>query len=121
MLSRCVRGIPADLSWRRSRRRGRTLPSARASAFAGWLLAFVAYPIVVGAHGYSATALVGFDFYGGDWAPGDVAGYARVSGVLLALLLAGGALIRMRPRLAVALLVVGTVGACVAFWWATRI
>ena len=97
-------------------------PSPRVTLrFAGCSLALLAYPLLVGAHGYSATALVGFDFYGGDWESGDVIGYARVSAVLLALLLAGGALLRPRPRLAVAFLVAATLGTCAAFWWATPI
>jgi hypothetical protein len=122
LLSRCVRGMPADLLWRRSRRRRRALSSARATfRVAGWSLAVVAYVFLIGAHGYSATALVGFDFYGGDWQAGDVDRYARVSATLLALLLAGGVLIRLRPRLAVALLVAATLGTCAAFWWATPI
>lgn len=122
VLSRWARGIPADLSWRRSRRRGRRLPSARAAVrVAAWSLAALAYLFLVGVHGYNATALVGFDFYGGDWAPGDVVEYARISAMLLALLLAGGVLLRPWPRLAVALLGAATLGACVAFWWASPI
>lgn len=122
VLSRCVRGIPADLSWRRALRRDRPLPSPRATLrFAGWSLALLAYLLLVGAHGYFATALVGFDFYGRDWEPGDVIGYARVSAVLLALLLAGGVLLGPRPRLAVGFVVAATLGTCVAFWWATPI
>lgn len=122
VLSRWARGIPADLSWRRSRRGGRRLPSGRAALrVAAWSLAALAYLFLVGVHGYNATALVGFDFYGGDWAPGDVVEYARWSALLLAFLLAGGALLRPRPRLAVALLAAATLGACVAFWWASPI
>ncbi|HEX6724012.1 MAG TPA: hypothetical protein VF073_02105 [Gaiella sp.] len=122
VLSRCVRGIPADISWRRSRHRGRRLPSLRTAVrVAGWSLAFLAYLFLVGAHGYSATAVVGFDFYGADWEPGDVIWYARVSAMLLALLLAGGILIRRWPRIAVAMLVAATLGTCGAFWWATPI
>ncbi len=122
VLSRCVRGIPADLSWRRSRRRGRRLPSTRAALrFAGWSLSLLAYLFLVGVHAFSATALVGFDFYGGDWEPGDVVRYASISAAILALLLAGGILLRPRPTAAVALLGTATLVTCVAFWWAAPI
>ena len=72
-------------------------------------------------HGYSSTALLGLELYGGDWEPGDVALYARVSAGLLLLLLAGAALLRRVPRLAVALLAAGTIGTCVAFGWAVPV
>lgn len=122
VLSRCVRGIPADLSWRQSRRRGRRLPSAwTAARVGGWSLALLAYLFLVGVHGYNATALVGLDLYGGDWEPGDVVEYARISAAVLVLLLAGGILLRRRPAVAAALLGTATLGTCVAFWWASPI
>jgi hypothetical protein len=122
VLSRCLRGMPADLAWRRSRRRGRRLPSGRSTLrFAGWTLALLAYLFLAGVHGYSATPLIGLDLYGGDWAPGDVDLYARISAALLLLLLAGAALLRRTPRLAVAVLAAATIGTCVAFWWAAAV
>ena len=122
MLSRCVRGVPADLSWRRSRHRGRRLPSPRATLrFAGWSFGLLSYLFLCGVHGYSATPLVGLDLYGGDWEPGDVALYARVSMLLLVLLVVGCMLIRSTPRLAVAVLASATIGTCAAFWWAAPV
>ena len=114
--------MPADLAWRRSRRAGRRLPTRRATLrFAGWSLALLAYLFLCGVHAYSATALVGLDFYGGDWDPAELALYARVSLALLVLLVAGGFLLRRTPRLAVALLASATIGTCAAFWWAAPV
>jgi hypothetical protein len=122
VLSRCVRGIAADLSWRRSLRRGRRLPSAGAVVRgAGWSLSLLAYLFLVGVHGYNATALVGLDFYGGDWEPGDVVEYASISAAILVPLLAGGILLRRHPRAAAALLGIAALATCVAFWWAAPI
>jgi hypothetical protein len=122
VLSRCLRGVPADLAWRRSRRGRRPLPSRGAVArFAGWSVGALGYLFLVGVPGYSATALVGLDLYGGDWEAGDVAAYARVGAVLLALLLAGAALLRPFPRIAVALLAAATLAPCVVYWWAAPV
>jgi hypothetical protein len=122
VLWRWARGIPADLSWRRARRGGRRLPSRRGTLrVTGWSAAIASYLFLTGVHGYSATALVGLDLYGSDWEPGDVARYARISGVLLAALLAGGVLLRRLPWLAVALLAASVLGTCAAFWWASPI
>lgn len=122
ILSRWVRGIPADLSWRRARRTGRRLPSARAMLrVAGWSVALVSYVFLTSVHCYFATALVGLDLYGSDWEAGDVTRYARSSGIFLALLLVGAALLQRLPPLAVALLAVAVLGTCVTFWWASPI
>lgn len=122
VLSRCVRGIPADVAWRRSRRQGRRLPSARAAArVVGWSLAVLAYAFLVGMHGYIATGLVGLDLYGGDWEPGDVVRYAAISAAILPLFLAGGILLRPRPAVAAVLLGTAALVTCVAFWWAAPI
>jgi hypothetical protein len=121
VLSRCARGAPADVSWRAAQRG--TRPSARGAVRAAALaLGLLGYLLLVGVHGYSAAALVGLDLYGGgDWPDGDLARYAGLSGVLLAVLLAGGVLLRRRPRLAIALLLLGTVGGCIAFRWAVAL
>jgi hypothetical protein len=121
VLSRCARGAPADLSWRAAQRI--TRPTARAAARAtGLALGLLAYLLLVGVHGYSAAALVGLDLYGGgEWPDGQLVRYAGISGVLLVLLLAGGVLLRRRPRLALALLLLGALGGCIAFRWAAAV
>jgi hypothetical protein len=121
VLSRCARGAPADLSWRAAQRI--TRPTARGAARAtGLALGLLAYLLLVGVHGYSAAALVGLDLYGGgEWPDGQLVRYAGISGVLLVLLLAGGVLLRRRPRLALALLLLGALGGCIAFRWAAAV
>jgi hypothetical protein len=121
VLSRCARGAPADLSWRAAQRS--TRPSTRGAArAAGLALGLLAYLLLVGVHGYSAAALVGLDLYGGgDWPDGELVRYAGISGALLALLLAGGVLLPRRPRVAIVLLLLGTLGGCIAFRWAVAV
>src|SRR5262245_41464605 len=69
--SRAIRGITSDLSWRHAQRRGgpRALVRPALRAF-GWATAATAYLLVLATHGWAATALVGLDLYGEDWAPG---------------------------------------------------
>lgn len=123
LASRCARGIPADLSWRRSRRRGRrSLPSRGTVARGiGWALAGAAYAFLVLTHGLLATALVGFDLYGEDWAPGDVESTSRFGGLMLGLLVAGALLLPRAPRIGGCLLVVASIATATMFWWALPI
>lgn len=119
IVSRCVRGVPADLSWRRARARGRrTLPS-RGSVLrgAGWAFAGAGYAMLLAMHAWFATALLGLDLYGADWAPGDVDETARLGGSFLALLLAGAIGLRLAPRLGAAAIVTASVGTAVYMWW----
>lgn len=119
VLSRTVRGLPADLSWRRGQRTGSRLPSRTAVARAlGWAVAVVSYSFLVAQFTWASTALVGLDFYGEDWAPGDVEWYSRTCAALLALLVAGAAVLRRRPRTGAALVAAGVVVPPVVFWWA---
>lgn len=119
VLSRWLRGIPADLSWRRVQRRGVRRVSSRASAgrAAGWSVAGLAYVMLVAVHAYAATPLVGLTLYGGDWAPEAAVLYARLSGLLLALLVLGALTIRRHPRLGAALLCAGALGTPLVFLW----
>ena len=119
VLSRSVRGVPADISWRRAHRLGRRrLPSRGTVARGlGWALAAMAYAFIVLTHGWLATALVGFDFYGADWAPGDVAAASRNSGMVLLLLVCGTLLLPRAPASGAGLVITGTVATGVMFWW----
>ena len=54
----------------------------------GWALSGAAYAFLGLTHGLLATALVGVDLYGDDWAPGDVESTSRFGGIMLGLLLA---------------------------------
>lgn len=113
VLSRCIRGVPADLSWRRMQRNpGRRRLPARGSVLrmSRWAPAVVSYLLLVGMHGYNATALLGLDLYGADWPEGDVVFFARVSSALLAALVAGIILLRPLPRIGAALLAAGALG-----------
>ena len=118
-VSRCARGIPADLSWRRTTAaRAPVLPSrASVARGIGWALAGAAYAFLVLSHGLLATALVGFDLYGADWAPGDVETTSRFGGMMLGLLLAGVVLLPRAPRLGGGLLVVASIATATMFWW----
>jgi hypothetical protein len=122
IVSRCVRGMPADLAWRRARRHGGRLPSARTAArLAGRSIGLLAYAFLVGFHGYNATALAGLDLYGADWPPGDVVRYASISAVVLVLLLAGGILLRPFAAAGAGVLGTAALATCVVFWWAAPI
>jgi hypothetical protein len=122
VLSRCVRGMAADVSWRRARRRPGWIHVTRAALrLAGWSVALLAYLFLAGVYAFVASPVVGIEPYGDDWAPGDVTWYSRVTLLLLGLLVAGGALLPRRPPLAIALLAVAIAGACVVFWWAAPI
>lgn len=112
-LSRCLRGVPADLTWRRSQRaRGRHVSPSLACALrgGGWFLALASYLVLLGMYAYNATALVGLDLYGADWEEGDVARTASLSGALLVLLATGGLSLHSLPRIGATLLAVGALG-----------
>lgn len=117
---RCLRGVPADLSWRRSRVRGRRTLPGRGTLVrgAGWAVAAMAYALLEAQHAWFSTALVGLDLYGGDWAAGDVEWWSRVSGVLLALLVLGALGLRTMPRLGAGALAAGSVATAALMWWA---
>jgi len=117
---RCVRGAPADLSWRRSRAgRRRALP-ARGPLLrgTGWAVAGMAYVFLVVQHAWFASALLGLDLYGSDWSPGDVERWSRISGALVAALLGGVLLLRVTPRLGAALVAGASLGTAGLMWWA---
>lgn len=121
--SRTLRGMWSDVSWRRAQRprrvvRSITRPLLRTLA---WTIAAASYLLVVSLHGFATTALVGLDLYGEDWAPGDVGHYARICGVLFALLVGGAAMLRRLPVLGAMLVVVALVGQALVFWWAAPI
>lgn len=118
ILSRTLRGAPADLSWRRSL----GLPGRRARATSlGWAFALVSYVFLVANFGYAATPLVGLHLQGEDWAPGDELRYALVSAALLALLVVGAVTFRRHPRLGAMLVLTALVVTPVVFWWAAPI
>ncbi len=119
ILSRMARGSLADLSWRQSRRRGRRVAAPRAVARGiGWALAVLSYMLLVGQFSWAASAFVGLDLYGEDWAPGDVEWYSRIASLLLVLLVGGAVLILRHPRLGAALVIAGLVVTPIVFWWA---
>jgi hypothetical protein len=117
--SRCLRGVPADLSWRRSRTRGRRALPGRGALLrgAGWAVAGASYAALVAQHSWFATALLGLDLYGADWASGDVEATARLGGGFLVLLVAGAVGLWRAPRLGAASLVAASVGTAGLMWW----
>ena len=118
ILSRCIRGVLADLSWRHAQRRGSWLPSARALARgAGWSIAAVAYVFLTLVQAWVALPLLGLEYYGADWDQGGVQMYARIGGVLFALLVLGAILLRRLPRTGAALISAGALGTPIAFFW----
>ena len=81
------------------------------------MLALVAYAFLVVGHGWTATPLVGLDLYGSNWEPGTVGFFARISGLLLTLLVGGAVLLVRLPRLGAALVTAGALGTPIAFLW----
>jgi hypothetical protein len=121
VLSRCVRGMAADLAWRSAHRRRRR-PSARAALLVvGGSIALLAYLFLFGVYAFLSLPVVGIEPYGDDWAPGDVTLYSRIGFLLLVLLALGGVLLPRRPGIGLALLSAAVVGACAAFWWAAPV
>ncbi len=120
IVSRCLRGAPADLSWRRSRaRRRRALPGRRPLVRgAGWAVAGTGYALLVVQHAYFATALLGIGLYGEGWSAGDVELWSRLSGALVAALVGGALLLRPWPRLGAALVAGASLGTAGLMWWA---
>ncbi len=119
LTSRWLRGVPADLSWRRAQRHGHKRLPTRASVMRGlgWALGGLGYVILLTAHGWNATALVGLDLYGQDWEQGDVATGARISGTLLTALVAGGLLLHRLPLAGAMLIAIGSFMTLVVYWW----
>jgi hypothetical protein len=113
MVSRALRGVPADLAWRSSARTMRARASWTNSA--GWPLCLLGYLQLVGFHAWSSTALFGLDLYGEDWPPGDVLLQARWSALLGASFLVGVAVLRRMPRLGATMLAAGSLGSVLAF------
>ena len=117
--SRCLRGVPADLSWRRARARGRRALPSRGSLLrgAGWAFAGAGYALLVALHLWFATALLGLDLHGPTGEPGDVEQTGRLGAGFLALLLTGAVGLRLAPRLGAAAIVAASVGTAVYLWW----
>jgi hypothetical protein len=118
--SRCLRGAPADLSWRRSRARRRRARPGRTQVVRGlgWAVAGAAYAVLVAQHAWLATALVGLELYGGDWQPGDVELWSRIGAAMLLALVGGALLLRPAPRTGAGLVAAGSLGTAAAMWWA---
>ncbi len=115
---RCLRGMPADLHWRRERRQGRRLRAFRALGRGlGWAVAGASYVFLLVNHGFAATPVVGLDLYGADLDPDGLRTFSRICAALLALLVAGAVLLIRRPRLGAALVSVGALGSPLAFLW----
>lgn len=122
VVSRSIRGVAADLSWRRSQRRGRMLLS-RASIVRGgaWSLALLSYLVLVAAHAYASTALLGLGLYGADWPRGELMAHARTSAALLALLVAGTLVVTRHTRSGASLLAAGALLTPVAYPWGAAV
>ena len=78
----------------------------------------MAYAFLVVQHAWFASALLGLDLYGADWAPGDVERWSRSSGVLVTALLGGVLLLRATPRLGAALVAGASLVTAGLMWWA---
>lgn len=119
MASRCLRGISADLSWRRARRRGRrALPSRWAILRgAGWALAGTAYAMLTLGLAWLAAPAVGLDLWGADQNPADVEHWSRVALALLLALLGGAVCLRRAPRIGACLISGGAVVTAGLMWW----
>jgi hypothetical protein len=108
ILSRCLRGMPADLAWRRACRRGR-LSAAGAARGLGWAVFGLAAALLLAVTGAAAAPLVGLNEHP-DWDPESAAHYARGCAVLFALLAGGLAVVWLMPRLGAGLASLGALG-----------
>ena len=118
LLSRTVRGVPADLSWRWARRQGRRLPRPQTVAKAlGWAFALACYAFAVGNLGFVATAVLGLELYGQDWPADEVTAFSRVCAVLFVLLVVGVGILRRLPRTGAGLVLAAVVATPFVFTW----
>jgi hypothetical protein len=108
ILSRCVRGMPADLAWRRASR-SRRLTAAGAVRGLGWLVFGLAAALLLAVTGAAASPLVGLNEHP-DWDPEEAAFYARGCAVLFVTLAAGLSLLPRLPRLGAGLASLGALG-----------
>jgi hypothetical protein len=108
ILSRCLRGMPADLAWRRACRNGR-LTAAGAARGLGWVVFGLAAALLLAVTGAAAAPLVGLNEHP-DWDPESAAFYARGCAVLFAMLAGGLAVVRWLPRLGAGLASLGALG-----------
>jgi hypothetical protein len=106
ILSRCVRGMPADLAWRRAARCGR-LTAAGAARGLGWVVFGLAAAFLLAVTGAAAAPLVGLNEHP-DWDPESAAFYARGCAALFVTLAAGLVLLWRLPRLGAALASLGS-------------
>lgn len=115
-----MRGIPADIGWRRSHRRRRRARPGPAELLrgAGWAVAALGYALLVGQHAWLATPLLGIDLHGADWEPGDVRLWSRIGGTCLVALVGGALLLRRLPRLGATLVGAAALGTAALMWWA---
>ncbi len=115
---RCLRGVPADLRWRRAHRIGSRLLAPRAVGRGiAWAVAGASYALIVVNHGVGATPLLGLDLYGADWDPDDRRAYSGMCAALLVLLVAGAITIVRRPRLGADMISLGALASPLAFLW----
>jgi hypothetical protein len=104
ILSRCLRGMPADLAWRRGH-----LSAAGAVRGLGWVAFALAAALLLAVTSAAAAPLVGLNEHP-DWDPDSAALYARGCAVLFVTLAAGLVLLRRLPRLGAGLASLGAVG-----------
>jgi hypothetical protein len=113
---RCLRGVPADLRWRRAHRTGSRLTARRAvrrgvaRAIAGG-----SYLLLVVNHAFGATPFFGLDLDGADWNPDGRRAYSSTCAALLVLLVAGAICIVRRPGLGAAMISLGALASPLAF------
>lgn len=117
ILSRCLRGVPADIAWRSSRRTRRPLTARRVVHGAGWAVFALAAALLLAFTGAAAAPLVGVGPHP-DWDPADVTLWERRGAALFLALTYGLALLRWRPRVGAVLVAAVACTAAVCFWWA---
>ena len=119
---RCLRGIPADLSWRRASVGRRQIPCRRTVVRSlGWAAAGMAYAFLIALHGMLALTLVGLENQPSDWDDTGATIYAGLGATVLAMLVLGAFLLRTRPRIGATLILVGALTPIVAFWWGAAV
>lgn len=119
LLSRCLRGIPADLSWRHAQRRvARRLPTAASAGRAvGWTIGGLGYASLLAGHAWIAAGIVRLNPEAQSWDQDDLVAAASISGTLLVAFVVGALLLRRRPLVGAVLVAAGSFATLLAYWW----
>ena len=116
--SRCLRGVPSDLRWRKAHLRGSHLvPAGAVIRSLGWAVAGLGYAFLAVFHGLLALPLLGVEIQPNDWDEPGATIYAGLGAFVFVLLVSGALAFRSRPRTGATLVALGALSPIIAFWW----